>query len=141
MPHIKNTVIYVLIMLVTLSALFTGCAAEKPAINAVIDINAAYDMIQANKNNPDFVLIDVRTKEEFNIGHIEGAEMIDIYLPDFKARISKLDRNKKYLVYCRTARRSAEAAKLMKDLGFSEVYDMAGGITEWSTAKLPVIMG
>jgi len=117
----------------------TGVAASPAIINKVIDTQAAYDMIHGNRDNHNFVILDVRTEEEFNSGHIAEAIVIDYYLPDFKTRVGELDRNKKYLVYCRTARRSGEAAIIMKDLGFSEVYEMAGGITRWNSGGLPVV--
>jgi rhodanese-related sulfurtransferase len=97
-------------------------------------------MIQSNQNNPNFIIIDVRTREELNAGHIAKASMVDYESQDFNAKISELDRNKKYLVYCRSARRSGLAAKVMKDLGFREVYDMAKGINQWKAEGLPVVV-
>jgi len=67
-------------------------------------------MIQSNQNNPNFIIIDVRTREELNAGHIAKASMVDYESQDFNAKISELDRNKKYLVYCRSARHSGLAA-------------------------------
>lgn len=106
-------------------------------INRVVDTKEAFNIVRLNQSNPDFVILDVRTPEEFNSGHIGGAINIDIYSPDFEAKINALDRNKKYLVYCRTARRSAEAVKLMGDLEFKEVYDLAGGISQWVNDGYP----
>ena len=97
-------------------------------------------MIQSNQNNPNFIIIDVRTREELNAGHIAKASMVDYESQDFNAKISELDRNKKYLVYCRSARHSGLAAKVMKDLGFREVYDMAKGIKQWKAEGLPVVV-
>ncbi len=108
-------------------------------VNRVIDTQSACDMIQRNRDNPDFIILDVRTREEFNSGHIAGAMLIDIYSPDFKTEVSELDRDKKYLVYCRTARRSADAAKIMQEMGFREVYDMAGGIVRWTASGCPTV--
>jgi rhodanese-related sulfurtransferase len=114
-----------------------GCS---PAIiNNVIDTKTAYEMIQSNQDDPDFVLVDVRTPAEFNAEHIANAILVDYEAPDFAAKIGELDRNKKYLVYCRTARRSGLAVKVMKDLGFQEVYDMAKGINQWKSDGYPVV--
>jgi len=66
--------------------------------------------------------------------------MVDYESQDFNAKISELDRNKKYLVYCRTSRRSGLAVKVMKGLGFREVYDMAGGINQWKAEGIPVVV-
>jgi rhodanese-related sulfurtransferase len=74
--------------------------------------------------------------EEFKSGHIAGA-IILIFILDSKTKISDLT-GIKYLVYCRTANRSAQA-KIMLDLGFQEVYDMAGGITQWTSKGYPTV--
>jgi rhodanese-related sulfurtransferase len=60
-------------------------------------------------------------------GALPGAKFIDFYLPDFQARVAELDKNGKYLLYCRTGIRSSKARKLMQDLGFEHVADRAGG--------------
>jgi rhodanese-related sulfurtransferase len=59
---------------------------------------------------------------------------------DFNVKISELDRTKKYLVYCRTGRRSGLAVKVMKGLGFKEVYDVAKGINQWKAEGLPIVI-
>ena len=88
-------------------------------------------MIQNNNNNTNFVLLDVRTADEFSGGHIEGAVNIDYYAADFKTNIGKLDKTKVYLVYCRTGVRGAASVKIMLDLGFRQTQNMTGGITKW----------
>jgi rhodanese-related sulfurtransferase len=91
----------------------------------------ANTMIQNNNNNTNFVLLDVRTADEFSGGHIEGAVNIDYYAADFKTNIGKLDKTKVYLVYCRTGVRGAASVKIMLDLGFRQTQNMTGGITKW----------
>ncbi len=77
-------------------------------------------------------LIDVRTPEEYNEGHIEGAVNIDFYGEDFLQQLEqKLDKEQPAMLYCRSGRRSAKAAEQMKGLGFKEVYDLKGGILDW----------
>jgi rhodanese-related sulfurtransferase len=80
---------------------------------------------------PNTVLLDVRTKEEFTAGHIEGAINVDFYAGDFRDQLNKLDKSKTYAVYCRTANRSGQALTLMQQLGFSSAYDLIGGIAAW----------
>lgn len=92
----------------------------------------AEKMINDNKRNPGFVLLDVRTPEEFSEGYINGAENIDIKSPDFADKLDRLDKNKTYLVYCRKGGRSAKAMEIMKSKGFEKVYNMLGGITKWT---------
>jgi rhodanese-related sulfurtransferase/predicted small lipoprotein YifL len=84
-------------------------------------------------------VLDVRTPEEFGQGHLAGAELIDINTADFEARIAELDRDRPYLVYCRSGSRSESARLLMEDLGFVDVADVDGGITAWTVAGHPVV--
>jgi len=96
-----------------------------------ISVKEAYDMIQKNLENPNFIILDIRTPEEFNSGHIKGAINIDYYAPDFVEQLKSLDKNKTYLIYCRTGHRSGNAKSIFKQLGFREVENMVGGINRW----------
>lgn len=102
-----------------------------------ISVRDASTLIQDNKNNPDFMIIDVRTADEFNSGHLANAVNIDYYSSDFKSNIAKLDRNKEYLIYCRTGVRGAAATQIMLDIGFTRVHNLTGGILEWTNAGYP----
>ena len=75
-------------------------------------------------------LIDVRTQEEFAKGHIEGAQNI-VFDDDFEAKLTQLDKNKPIAVYCRTGKRSADCAEFLEKAGFTKIYDLDGGITQW----------
>ncbi|MDH5781459.1 MAG: rhodanese-like domain-containing protein [Dehalococcoidia bacterium] len=98
----------------------------------------ALTLIQENHDNPNFMIIDVRTSKEFAEEHIEGAINLDYYSKTFREQLNKLDKNKTYLVYCRTGRRSERALDLMKELGFREVYNISGGIIDWKVEGLPI---
>ena len=84
------------------------------------------------------IVIDVRTQEEFDVGYIAGATLIDMSSPGFTDAISSLDRSATYFVYCRSGNRSASATKSMIDIGFTSVYELDGGILAWSAAGNPV---
>ncbi len=86
-----------------------------------------------------YTIIDVRTQEEYGEGHIEGAVLINIYAPDFKEKISALDKNGKYLVYCRSGNRSNRAAIYMNETGIKEALNLIGGIIAWKKAGKPVV--
>lgn len=105
-----------------------------------ISVAEANDMIQANQDNPEFALLDVRTAEEISEGVIAHQDIVltplDFYNPGFKAELDKLDKNKTYLVYCRSGNRSGQTITMMKDLGFTNVYDIQGGIIAWRDAGL-----
>jgi len=91
-----------------------------------VNVNAWADL-----KNDNAVLVDVRTIEEFNEGHIEGAINIDVFSPNFQADIEKLDKNKDYYVVCRSGGRSMSAAGAMESMGFTKVYNLAGGMMSW----------
>jgi len=99
----------------------------------------AYLLIQKNISNKKFVILDVRTPEEFISEHIENAVNLDYYSATFKNDLDRLDKNSIYLIYCRSGNRSGNALTMMKDLGFREVYNMLGGIVNWKAEKFPVI--
>ena len=88
---------------------------------------------------PDKQIVDVRTSEEFRQGHISGAIVIDYYKDDFKAQLSKLDKNKPVFVYCAGGGRSGASASLLSDLGFKQIYDLRGGFNAWSKASKPTV--
>ena len=99
----------------------------------------AFALIQKNKDNPQFVVLDVRTPEEFGEGHIDGAINIDYNTGGFKTLVGELDKTRTYFVYCRTGRRSGGAIKVMKDLGFVSIVRMKGDILAWQSAGLPLV--
>lgn len=85
-------------------------------------------------------LLDVRTEEEWNEGHLEGAVRADVTEKDFETAVKKVtDPTKPVLVYCRSGGRSARAAKRLEALGYKVVYDLDGGITAWKKAKKEVV--
>ncbi len=65
------------------------------------------------------MVIDVRTPEEFNDGHLEGAERIGIADRDFMQRVDQLDKSADYYIYCRSGNRAGQAINAMRDLGFT----------------------
>jgi rhodanese-related sulfurtransferase len=126
----------ILLILATLSLLslayliLVGCVNRSTIKD--IPVDEARNLISEEVNNPDFVILDVRTPEEFASGHIQGAVNIDFKAGDFKEQLDELDLDCVYLVYGKSGGRSAKALELMQELGFSEVYHMVGGITEWN---------
>lgn len=86
------------------------------------------------------VVLDVRTPEEFAEGHLEGAVMLDFYEEDFADQLAELDPDAPYLLYCRSGNRSGQTVELMRELGFTNVADVDGGILAWDEAGLPTII-
>ncbi len=83
-------------------------------------------------------VIDVRTPEEFASGHLARAELVDFNASDFADMIGAYDRAGRYFVYCRSGNRSGQATRLMAQMGFTEVYDLDGGMVAWTAAGAPV---
>ena len=72
------------------------------------------------------MVVDVRTTEEFAQNHLVGAINLDFKAADFSEQVQKLDKSGSYRLYCRTGNRSAQAAELMKKLGFDDVQSVGG---------------
>jgi len=126
-----------LVSLVTGAILTSGCAPVQTIEN--ITSQEAFNLIQDNQDNPDFVILDVRTPAEFASGHIENALNLDFYSETFRNELNNLDKNKTYLVYCKVGGRSRDALDIMAELNFKEAYNMAGGITAWKAKGLPIL--
>ncbi len=77
------------------------------------------------------LLLDVRRPEEFAQGHLPGAVNMDISDPGFAQRVATLDSKRPAYVYCRSGARSAKAAKELGIAGFSQVFNLAGGMLDW----------
>ncbi len=93
---------------------------------SIIDAVSAHDIIE----NEDVVIIDVRSKNEYNTGYIENAINIPVDSIQYKIENIVSDKNKKILLYCRSGARAQEAAKKLASLGYSNVYSF-GGIVDW----------
>lgn len=87
---------------------------------------------KAKMADPDAVLLDVRTSKEIAEGKIEGAIELDFYNENFAEEVAKLDKDKTYLIYCRSGNRSGKTCKLMSEQGFTKLYNLKGGIIAWS---------
>ena len=85
------------------------------------------------------VILDVRTPGEFAEGYIEGAQNIDFQSGNFENEIAALDKNVTYAVYCRSGNRSGQAAKIMHDAGFHDVYNLDGGVIDWTSEGMLLV--
>jgi rhodanese-related sulfurtransferase len=136
----RNTLRYSLPVLVLIAS--TACTAQPAATPASkvpnLSGQQARELMTRNQGNPGFVVLDVRTPAEFASGHLASAVNVDFRAGDFEARASKLERSRSYLVYCRTEHRSGLALPILQRLGFTSLYHLEGGITEWQRQGLPV---
>jgi rhodanese-related sulfurtransferase len=131
------------VILMTLLLPLPGCASpgSKPPTTANPQ---RYTNVDANEfeqlsRQPDAMILDVRTADEYASGHLPGAVSMDVRSPDFVTRVSQLDKSKTYLLHCRTGVRSTSACKLLGEMGFSHLYNLSGGISAWESAGKPVV--
>lgn len=80
-----------------------------------------------------YTIIDVRTPEEYEEGHIEGAQNMNIKSEAFVIEIEKLSKSDTLLVYCRSGKRSLYAAQVLVSFGFVKIYDLEGGFLNWKS--------
>jgi len=102
-----------------------------------ISATSCDSLIKANEKNPNFVILDVRTLDVWKSDHLLGSINRNYYDGDFNAQISLLPKNKLYLLHCQSGGRSGPTLTMMKNLNFSEVYEMSGGINTWKSKSLP----
>jgi rhodanese-related sulfurtransferase len=116
----KNKVFF---LAVALLAILSAMAQTK-------NVSPAFAEKKLNKKK--VVVLDVRTTQEFNEGHLPNAIHIDVMdSVAFVQQAGKLKKGKTYLVYCKSGRRSAKAAAIMEQQGFRHIWNMEGGITAW----------
>lgn len=102
--------------------LITGCSAGS---YTNVSVDEAKEMI----DNGEVEVIDVRTPEEFNAGHIPDSKLMPLQV--IEGMLSELDKDKKYLIVCRSGNRSAEASGILAENGFKNIYNMTGGMNDW----------
>ncbi|MFT6998000.1 MAG: rhodanese-related sulfurtransferase [Cryomorphaceae bacterium] len=121
--------------------LFQSCASpaqekEVQSFPIELEVSEASELIAQG----DLLLLDVRTPGEVSQGYIEGAQNINISTwEEFKAGVDKLDKTEPVMVYCRVGGRSHKAAVYLVESGFTQVYDIKGGILAWNDAGEPLI--
>ena len=139
----KNKLI-LLLLVISVSVAFSCNSTTTPAQaqsvvlqEGIITTNvSAAEFQKLIKSKSTAIILDVRTANEVAQGFIKDAEHIDFYDENFETELNKLDKKNPVLIYCRSGRRSGIAMSAMRNLGFSEVYNLQGGIKEWSEAGL-----
>ena len=111
------------------SACSKGEATENPGlISEGLKLEEAFTLMEDNQGNHDFIIIDLRSAEEYANGHVEEAINLDYNSSDFAQGLGELDRDKIYLIYSYTDDVSGQVLDMMAELGFAEVYNMLGEI-------------
>ena len=97
---------------------------------------AALKLIE--ETGSDIIILDIRPKEEFKVEHVPGAINLDYDGHKFQEKVEKLDKEKKYLIYCKSGVRGGYFLDKMRDSGFNGAYNILGGFLGWKVSKLPL---
>jgi rhodanese-related sulfurtransferase len=122
-----------ILVILTSVLILTGCTSADDSVDLKVSD------FSAKSQEVGVVSLDVRTADEFAEGHLINAININVESGNFEAEIEKLDKNTTYAVYCRSGRRSAIAVDLMKKAGFTNLYNLDGGVIDWSASGLPLV--
>lgn len=95
--------------------------------SSTIEVSSVNDVSQIDFTKQDVVLLDVRSAEEFNEGHIFNAINVDFNAANFESEIEKLDPNKTYYVYCKSGVRSTKACRILETKGFDKIVNLSDG--------------
>lgn len=130
------------LILLTLSLFGFGEIKDPKTIAAEAKERASHLTAEAflkmREDHPDLLLIDVRTKGEYEAGHIEGAVLIPRGTLEFAIQKKTIDPDRLIVVYCRTGGRGSLSALALESIGYRNVYDLEGGFRTWAKAGLPV---
>jgi len=91
------------------------------------------------EESKEAIIVDVRTPQEFQAGHIKGAILVPVQQLSQLAGSSMPDKNKPYLIYCRSANRSGVAVKQLAQMGYTDLTNMLGGVIVWSKQGNPLV--
>ncbi len=144
MTLINNWVAQVLLAMLFVSTGFASTAnaqepqLEEPAAgdyrDGVLHLSAEQARVVL-ANDKSITVLDVRTAQEHEEGRIQAGLNIDYYGDEFKAEMAKLDKDKPYLVHCRSGVRSGRSLAIMRELGFSNILHLDGGYKAWLAAE------
>ncbi len=124
-----------LYLLTVLSFLFMSCNSQTSKKVELVSVTEFSQKIMAT---PKAQIIDVRTPEEFESGHIDDSQNINWLGSDFEKSATTLDKSKPVFVYCKVGGRSAKAAAKLNEMGFTQIYDLDGGFLKWESAGMVI---
>lgn len=124
-----------IVVLVAGVLILSGCSSKASAIS-----NVNVKDFAAKTQQAGVIVLDVRTPGEFSQGHIQGAMNIDVEASTFDSEIAKLDKTKTYAVYCHSGNRSGVATQAMAKAGFTHMFNLENGISDWMAQGMPTVM-
>lgn len=120
------------LILLFLAVIFlTACGQLEETVQEAVYMNiTAQEAKEIMDTKEGYIILDVRTQEEFDSGHIPNAILIPDYEITARAETELTDKNQLILVYCRSGRRSKLAAEALVELGYTNILEF-GGIIDW----------
>ena len=139
MIYIKQLIMIMALSMIASTALACGLS-EKVDGYENADIQHTFQHWKAGDKSPvPFILLDVRTPEEYAEGHIKGALLIPVQ--ELQQRISEVPKDKQVYVYCRSGVRSVRASNILVNAGYTRIENVLGGFMAWKDAGYPVEVG
>jgi len=129
----------ILLFILLFGFILPSCSAQHEQNITALSPKEASNLIEKHKGDSDFVILDIRTPGEYQSGHLQNAVRVDFYSKSFADEIGRLDKEKSYLVYCRSGNRSARSMDLFKKLQFQKIYHLSSGINSWMSEGLPLV--
>lgn len=127
---IKKSTILIIILVGMLSLISCGKSEDVTVEKVTVTKISSEDAKKIIDEESSVVILDVRTEEEYNSGHIENSILISVDDLEDRAEEILKDKEQKILIYCRTGNRSNTAGKILKEMGYTNLYDF-GGINTW----------
>lgn len=122
-----KTILTIAILLIIGIIMFNIFNKSNTQTKSAMSIDISTEEFKEKRSETEGVIIDVRTKGEYEEGHLaETDHLYDLMNGDFQAQLDNLDKEKTYYLYCRTGNRSGQAARIMKNAGFENVYNVGG---------------
>ena len=124
-----------IVLILFISTLSVSVADKTKKVHQNLNAEKTKALIETyDTSKGKLTIIDVRTREEYQKGHLSKAKLIDFFDDDFEKKIKALDKKLPYLIHCQSGGRSMKVFKLMKTLGFEQVYHLDGGILAWKSS-------
>ncbi len=139
------------IFFLSIYGFITGCSAQAPThvsvksekFNKKLEFLLSFsvpviDVKELSKNKDQYLILDAREREEFEISHIDGAKFIGYDKPDYDV-LSEIDKDQPIVLYCSVGYRSEKLGEKLKKRGFTNVRNLYGSIFEWANEGCPLV--
>ena len=129
------------------STILLGCeerikqtSVQTEIVQSKITVISPQEVYNAIQEDASLQLLDVRTPGEYGVTHLKSSQNICVTTPGFKEKAAKLDKTQPVYVYCKSGGRSARASKILADMGFTQIFDLQGGITNWEKQEMETVV-